>query len=45
MTRCNLLIIMVDEMSAKTVGCYGHPTVRTPNIDRLAERGVRFTNA
>jgi choline-sulfatase len=45
MTPANLLIIMVDEMSAKTVGCYGHPIVKTPNIDRLAERGVRFTNA
>ena len=45
MRPCNLLIIMVDEMSARTVGCYGHPIVRTPNIDRLAGRGVRFTNA
>ncbi len=45
MTPGNLLIIMVDEMSAKTIGCYGHPIVRTPNIDRLAARGVRFTNA
>lgn len=41
----NLLIIMVDQMAAKAVGCYGHPTVQTPHIDRLAERGVRFTNA
>lgn len=41
----NLLIIMVDQMAAKAVGCYGHPTVKTPNIDRLAQRGVRFTDA
>lgn len=41
----NMLIIMVDQMPAKAVGCYGHPTVKTPHIDRLAQRGVRFTNA
>lgn len=41
----NLLIIMVDEMAAQVVGCYGHHLARTPNIDRLASRGVRFTNA
>ena len=45
MESANLLVIMVDEMSAKTVGCYGHPTVKTPNIDGLAARGVRFSNA
>ena len=45
MTGNNLLIIMVDEMAAQAVGCYGHPVVKTPNIDRLAARGVRFTKA
>lgn len=45
MTAHNLLIIMVDEMAAQAVGCYGHRVVQTPNIDRLAERGMRFTNA
>ena len=45
MTAQNLLIIMVDEMAAQAVGCYGHPVVKTPHIDRLAGRGVRFTNA
>lgn len=45
MTSKNLLIIMVDQMAAKAVGCYGHPTVQTPHIDRLAARGTRFTNA
>ncbi|MCV0424173.1 MAG: sulfatase-like hydrolase/transferase [Roseibium sp.] len=32
-------------MASKAVGCYGNPTVKTPNIDRLASNGVRFTNA
>jgi len=45
MTARNLLIIMVDEMAAQAVGCYGHPVVKTPNIDRLAARGIRFSNA
>lgn len=45
MTPANLLIIMVDEMSAKTVGCYGHRIVKTPNIDYLAARGTRFAAA
>src|SRR5437660_1599401 len=39
----NLLIIMSDQHSRNTMGCYGHPLVRTPNLDRLAARGTRFT--
>ena len=45
MTPSNLVIIMGDELSTKSVGSYGHPFVRTPNIDALAARGTRFTNA
>lgn len=41
----NLLLIMSDEHSRKVVGCYGHPMVRTPNMDRLAARGALFNNA
>ena len=41
----NLLIIMDDEHNKKMLGCYGGPVVRTPNLDRLAARGTRFTNA
>ena len=32
----NLLIIMSDQHSNKMLGCYGHPMVRTPNLDALA---------
>lgn len=39
----NLLIIMSDQHSRELMGCYGHPIVRTPNLDRLAQRGTRFT--
>lgn len=41
--RLNVLFIMVDDLRPE-LGCYGHPTVKTPNIDRLAARGTVFTN-
>lgn len=41
----NVLFIMSDEHQQKASGCYGHPFVRTPTIDALAESGTRFTNA
>lgn len=41
----NLLVIMSDEHQARAMGCAGHPLVRTPNLDSLAARGTRFTNA
>jgi arylsulfatase A-like enzyme len=41
--RCNLALILVDDLPAWMLGCYGNKEVRTPNIDRLANTGVRFT--
>ena len=41
----NILWIMCDQLRFDYLGCYGHPTIRTPNIDALARRGVRFTHA
>lgn len=41
----NLLFISSDEHSRKVLGCYGNPVVRTPNLDALAARGVRFDHA
>jgi len=41
----NLLFIISDEHQARALSCAGHPVVRTPNIDRLAARGTRFTAA
>jgi choline-sulfatase len=45
MRPSNLLIILSDEHQREALGCYGHPLVQTPNLDRLAARGTRFTNA
>ena len=41
----NFLILMADEHSAKFLGCAGHHLVKTPNLDALAARGIRFSNA
>jgi choline-sulfatase len=41
----NLLFIMSDEHSKRVLGCNGHPMIKTPNLDRLSARGVRFTDA
>lgn len=41
----NLLLILSDEHNPKVLGCAGHPDVLTPNLDRLAAGGTRFTNA
>jgi arylsulfatase A-like enzyme len=41
--RPNLLLILLDELPAWMLGVYGNKEMRTPNIDRLAETGVRFT--
>lgn len=41
----NILFIMADQLRWDYLGCYGHPHLKTPNIDRLAARGVRFDRA
>lgn len=41
----NLLFILTDNQPASILGAYGNPEVRTPNIDRLAREGMRFTHA
>jgi arylsulfatase A-like enzyme len=43
--RPNVLFIFADQLGAHYLGCYGHPQVETPNLDRLAGESVRFTRA
>ncbi len=44
-THPNILFVMGDQMAAPSLPVYGHPLVRTPNIERLAQDGVVFENA
>jgi len=39
----NFIIIFADDMGYGDLSCFGHPTIRTPNLDRMAEEGMRFT--
>ena len=41
----NVLFIMADQLRWDHLGCAGHPYLKTPHLDALARRGVRFTNA
>ena len=43
--RPNIVVIVSDDHRGDVLGCAGHPIVRTPHLDRLAEDGVRFKNA
>lgn len=41
----NIVLIMVDDLGAADLGCYGSKAIKTPNIDRLAGQGMKFSNA
>lgn len=41
----NMVFFIADDISQEDFGCYGHPTIKTPNIDALAVGGMRFDNA
>src|SRR5690349_6023107 len=40
----NVVILFADDMGYGDAGCYGNTKIKTPNIDRLATEGTRFTN-
>ena len=44
-TKPNIIYLMSDELGYYELSCMGHPNFKTPNVDRLASEGVRFTQA
>jgi arylsulfatase A-like enzyme len=43
--KTNFVFILADDLGVRDLGCYGNPYYATPNLDRLAAQGARFTNA
>jgi arylsulfatase A-like enzyme len=44
-SRPNIVFVLADDLGARDLGCYGSTFYETPNLDRLAARGMRFTDA
>lgn len=44
-SRPNILFILADDLGWADLSCYGRPDYQTPNLDRLAQQGIKFTNA
>jgi membrane-anchored protein YejM (alkaline phosphatase superfamily) len=42
-SKPNILFILADDLGYGDLGCYGQETIKTPNIDKLAQDGLRFT--
>ena len=43
-TKTNVVLILIDDLGWKDLGCYGSEYYQTPNIDLLSAEGMRFTN-
>ena len=45
MDKKKVIFIMTDTQRTDMLGCYGHPDMKTPSLDRLAQEGIRFEKA
>lgn len=43
-TGPNFIVIFADDMGYGDIGVFGHPTIKTPNLDRMATQGQKWTN-
>ena len=41
--RTNIVVLLCDDLGYGDLGCFGHPRIKTPRIDRLAKEGARLT--
>ena len=44
-TKPNIIFVLADDLGWSELGCYGNTFNETPNLDRLAKEGIRFTHA
>ncbi|NQV31850.1 MAG: sulfatase-like hydrolase/transferase, partial [Phycisphaeraceae bacterium] len=40
----NIVVVFADDMGYGDLSCFGHPTINTPNLDRMASEGQKWTN-
>ena len=43
-SKPNFIIIFTDDQGYQDLGCYGSPNIKTPNIDKMASEGMKFTS-